>query len=276
MFNQEWTLQFIFCNLYQYYLKLLKMENIVNNSYFDVSVSDKLGIIYFKKNVFSFLVSKDDSESLLNVLNKFQYDPEIKALFFYNNPGVFGEKNYEKFLLKVIKEGETDDKFEVPKFSDKQMRSWEIRRLDEYVNFLASYKKLCFTLLSGDIVTPFFGGSLAMDIRYATPDMFFSLAHKKYGLHPSGGLPFFLVNQIGYNKAMELMFSDKIDAYEALNLGLINKIIEKSNPLEIAIEGISTILKTQSCTIRRTKELASFTRNAIFEYFQFEKTMLGI
>lgn len=110
-----------------------------------------------------------------------------------------------------------------------------------------------------------------MDIRYATPDMFFSLAHKTSGLHPSGGLPFFLVNQIGYNKAMELMFSDKIDAYEALNLGLINKIIENSNPFEIVKEEISTILKNRSCTIRRTKELASFTRNAIFEYFQFEK-----
>lgn len=75
---------------------------------------------------------------------------------------------------------------------------------------------------------------------------------------------------------MELMFSDKIDAYEALNLGLINKVIEKDNPVEIAIEEISTILKNRSGTIRRTKQLASFNRNAIFEYFQFERSILNI
>jgi enoyl-CoA hydratase/carnithine racemase len=141
---------------------------------------------------------------------------------------------------------------------------------------LASYKKLCFTLLSGDIVTPFFGGSFAIDIRYATPDMVFSLAHKKYGLHPCGGLPFFLVNQVGYNKAMELMFSDKIDAKEALKLGLINKIIEKNNPVEIALEEISTILKNQSCTIRRTKQLASFTRASLNDYFKYESSLLNL
>lgn len=72
------------------------------------------------------------------------------------------------------------------------------------------------------------------------------------------------------------MFSDKIDAYEALNLGLINKIIEKDNPSEIAIEEISKILKNKSSAIRRTKQLASFTRNTIFDYFQYERTLLGI
>jgi enoyl-CoA hydratase/carnithine racemase len=251
------------------------MENIISNSYYEVSIIDSLAIIYFKGNIFQLLMSTEDNENFLALLNKFQYDTEIKALFFYNDPGVFGEDNYELFLLYIMNHEKKDDKFEIPQFSDKDIRSWEIRKLDEYITFLASYKKLCFTLLSGDIVTPFFGGSLAMDIRYATPNMVFSLAHNKYGLHPSGGLPFFLANQLGYNKAMELMFSDKIDANEALNLGLINKIIEKNNPVEIAIEEISTILKNKSSNIRRTKQLASFTRNTIFDYFQFERSILG-
>jgi hypothetical protein len=252
------------------------MENTISNSYYEVSIIDSLAVIYFKGNIFQMLMSNEDNVSFLTLLNKFQYDTEIKALFLYNDPGVFGEKNYELFLLYVMNEGKKDDKFEIPQFSDKDIRLWEIKRLNEYVSYLASYKKLCFTLLSGDIVTPFFGVSLAMDIRYATPDMVFSLAHKKYGLHPSGGLPFFLANQLGYNKAMELMFSDKIDANEALNLGLINKIIEKNNPVEIAIEEISTILKNKSSTIRRTKQLASFTRNTLGDYFKYENSLLNL
>jgi hypothetical protein len=252
------------------------MENIVSNSYYEVSISESLAVIYLKGNIFNLLMSNEDNKIFFDMLKRFQSDPKIKALFFYNNPGVYGEENYETFLLWIMNEDKKDDPYEIPQFSDKDIRMWEIKRIDEYVTFIASFNKLCFTLLSGDVVTPFFGGALAMDIRYATPEMFFSLAHNKFGLHPSGGLPFFLVNQLGYNKAIELMFSDKIDAYEALNLGLINKIIEKDNPSEIAIEEISKILKNKSSAIRRTKQLASFTRNTIFDYFQYERTLLGI
>jgi hypothetical protein len=252
------------------------MENIISNSYYEASTIDSLAVIYLKGNVFQLLISNEDNKIFFDLLRRFQSDLKIKALFFYNHPGIFGEKNYELFLLYIMNHEKKDDSYEIPQFTDKDIRMWEIRRLDEYVSFFASFNKLCFTLLSGDIVTPFFGGSLAMDIRYATPDMFFSPAHNKFGLHLSGGLPFFLVNQLGFNKAMELMFSDKIDANEALKLGLINKIIEDSNPVEIAIEEINVILKNKSSTIRRTKQLASFTRNTIFDYFQFERTILGI
>jgi len=240
------------------------MENIETSLHYDVSVIDRLAIVYLKEDAFEFITSKESSDKLLELLKKFQYDPQIKALLFHNNSGVYGEVNYNNFLKRVLDGKQTDSEFEQPQFCDRDIRFQQIRRLDNYVEFLATYKKLCFTLISGDIVTPFFGGSMAMDIRYATADMYFSLAHTKYGLHPSGGLPFFLVNQIGYNKAMELMFSERITAKEALILGLINNIIEDKNPLEIALKEINKIISNRSCTIRKTKELASFSRGGDF------------
>ena len=252
------------------------MKNIISNSYYEVSIIDSLAIIYLKGNIFQLLMSNEDNKRFLALLNKFQYDPKIKALFFYNNPGVFGEGNYENFLLFIMGESKKDDEFEIPQFSDKDIRTWEIRRLDEYVIFLASYKKLCFTLLSGDVITPFFGASLALDIRYSTPDMYFSLAHLKYGLHPSAGLPYFLVQQLGYNKAMELLLKDRISAEEALELGLINRIVKSDNPVDEIIKEIQSLTNIRTYTIRKTKQLASFTRSTIFDYFQYERTLLGI
>jgi len=252
------------------------MENIETNLHYDVSVIERLAVIYLKEDAFGFITSKESSNKLLELLKNFQHDPHIKALLFHNSPGVFGETNYNNFLNKILDEKQTDGDFEQPQFCDGNIRFQQIRRLDHYVEFFATYKKLCFTLISGDIVTPFFGGSMAMDIRYATADMYFLLAHTKYGLHPSGGLPFFLVNQIGYNKAMELMFSERITAKEALILGLINKIIEDKNPLEAALIEINKIISNRNCTIRKTKELASFSRRGISEYFQLESIILNL
>jgi len=148
--------------------------------------------------------------------------------------------------------------------------------LNRFVNYLSNYNKLCFTVLSGGIVTPFFGISMATDIRYATPEMYFSLAHNKYGLHPSGGLPYFLIHRLGYNKAIELMFSERITAEEALELGLINKIVPKENLLDFVINDIEKITKLSSCTLRRTKQLSAYVRNSLSDYFTYESSLLNL
>ncbi|MDY6801506.1 MAG: hypothetical protein SVU94_09815 [Bacteroidota bacterium] len=57
------------------------MENIISNLYYEVSIIEGLAIIYFKGNIFKLLMSNEDNDSFLSLLNKFQYDPEIMALF---------------------------------------------------------------------------------------------------------------------------------------------------------------------------------------------------
>ena len=168
------------------------------------------------------------------------------------------------------------ERFDTPNFCDKFLRHKEMNILIHFVRYLSQFKKICFILLSGGIVTPFFGASMALDIRYATPDMYFSLAHIKHGLHPSGGLPFFLVRQLGYNKAMELLLKDKITAQEALNLGLINRIIKADNPVNEIINEVQNLTGIRSCTLRRTKQLAAFTRDSLGDYFKYESSLLNL
>ena len=222
------------------------------------------------------LTTSRDSELLLNTLNTLQFDPKIKALLFLNIPECYGEKVYDSFLKENMLSFEERDDFELPSFCDDKVRLREINILNRFVLYLANLKKLCFTVLSGGIVTPFFGASLATDIRYATPEMFFSFAHNKYGLHPSGGLPYFLTHQLGYNKAMEMIFSEKISSKEALELGLINKIVPRENLLEFTINKIEKITQFSSCTIRRTKRLSAYVRNSLSDYFTYEGSLLNL
>ena len=251
------------------------MEKIIN-AFYEVKVKDSLAIIFIKKDVFNMLSTGHNSEVLFNTLNSLQDNHKIKALLFLNTPECYGEKAYDSFLKKIMLPFNERNGHEVPNFCEKNARLREINILNRFVKYLANYKKLCFTVLSGSIVTPFFGVSLATDIRYATPEMFFSFAHNKYGLHPSGGLPYFLIHQLGYNKAMEIMFLEKISSKEALGLGLINKIVPGENFLELVIEDIEKITQFSSCTIRMTKQLSACVRNSLSDYFTYESSLLNL
>jgi len=251
------------------------MEKIINDFY-EVEVNDSLAIIFIKKDVFRLITTGRDSELLLKTLDILQFDPKIKALLFLNTPDCYGEKVYDSFLKEIMLSFKESNDSEVSSFCEKNAKFREINILNRFVKYLANYKKLCFTVLSGSIVTPFFGASLATDIRYATPEMFFSFAHNKYGLHPSGGLPYFLTHQLGYNKAMEIMFSEKISSKEALVLGLINKIVSSGNLLDFVINDIEKITQFSSCTLRRTKQLSAYVRNSLSDYFTYEGSLLNL
>ncbi len=245
------------------------MENLTTNFY-EVTLRDELAIILFKNDVFELLCNRSNSDSLFEILNNIGGDHKIKALLFSNEPECFGEKAYDKFLNKIMFSETKSKDSESSNFADRNLRIKEIIVLNRFVEYISNYKKLCFTVLRGNIVTPFFGLSLATDIRYATPETYFSLAHNKYGLHPSGGLPYFLVHQLGHNKAIELMLSETISSKEALELGLINKIIPKDNFLNIAIDHIKKITKFKNSVLNSTKRLSSNARNSLSDYLSFE------
>ena len=76
-----------------------------------------------------------------------------------------------------------------------------------------------------------FGLSLvcACDLAIATEDAYFTSAYRQLALTPDGGLTFALPRIVGLRKALEiLLLSERIDAAEALRLGLVNKVV----PLE--------------------------------------------
>ncbi|RLI77467.1 2-(1,2-epoxy-1,2-dihydrophenyl)acetyl-CoA isomerase [Archaeoglobales archaeon] len=68
---------------------------------------------------------------------------------------------------------------------------------------------------------------LASDYAVASKNAVFSSGFARIGLSPNTGSSFFLPRSIGFKKAFELMSTARsFDAMEALNLGIVNEVVE--------------------------------------------------
>ncbi len=82
------------------------------------------------------------------------------------------------------------------------------------------------------------GFSLALtgDIIYAVKDAKFTVAYTNAGLSPDGSSTYFLPRIVGLKKAKELMLTNRVlSAQEALNIGIIDKVVDSLAELEIAV-----------------------------------------
>ena len=91
--------------------------------------------------------------------------------------------------------------------------------------------------LNGYAVGLGWGLALGTDIRIAGDDARFQVAQLKRGLFADYGLGHFLPQQVGHQRALELMLTARmIDAEEALALGLVLKVVPKEHLMDAAFE----------------------------------------
>lgn len=94
------------------------------------------------------------------------------------------------------------------------------------------------------------GFSLAMacDLRLASVDAKFKQAYTSIGLSPDGGWTISVARQIGMAKTAELLLLDPtLKAEEALNLGLVNRVVPTADLLEEAMK-LAQLVSSKSLT----------------------------
>lgn len=239
-------------------------------------VIDDIVFIKFKNDVFETMTDLAESERLLNLLEYLRKDDQINALILSNEPESFGEKTYDKFIIRILHQDLEKNHLYPEEAIDKISRSKQINILNHVILYLIRINKITVAALNGKIATPFFGASLAMDFRFVSEDMEFVLPHTKFGLHPTGGLPYFLPRYIGHGKAMEyLLTGQKIPAQKALKLNLVNAVFPQKNFEQQVIERIRAINQQDFGSIGVSKRLAYFNRDEIIQYFEMEMEMFN-
>jgi len=94
-----------------------------------------------------------------------------------------------------------------------------------------------------------------VDIRVATPRATFGVVEPKRGLFAGGGTTARLPRQVPYAAAMEfLLTAEAFPAQRALELGLINQIVEPDELMDTARDWARRILANGPLAVRATKE----------------------
>lgn len=97
---------------------------------------------------------------------------------------------------------------------------------------------------------------LHCDLVYATESTVFSLPFVNLGLCPEAGSTYLLPRLVGNVRAAELLFfGDKFDALRALELGLINKIVDEESYWAYAQQQAEILAQKPKEALQVTKKL---------------------
>jgi enoyl-CoA hydratase/carnithine racemase len=252
------------------------MGKVIDNLYFEASIGDNLAVVSFKAEAFELISSITESQVMMDFIRDAEYNNAVKGLLLLNQPGCLGENAYDQFIRSILKEDDTLENKDVPTFLERNTRFRQINILNKFIRFLAGYQKLVIAGIGCTIVTPFMGVALVADFRVASPNGVFSLAHRKYGIHPSGAIPFFLNHYVGHSRAMEIQLSDRISAEDAFRLGLVNQILPHDNFSQNCIRYCQAYLNNFRSTLRNTKRLNNFKDRWLHEYQEFEGSLMNL
>ena len=236
------------------------------------SISDRIAVLKFKCNAFEALTNLDHANKVLPWFDLVENDPNIKGVIVFTEKNCQGEDAYVNFLSEITgRKIEKDKLDEITRFEKSDIRAIEINMLIILIRKIYSFKKIFFSTVNGEISTPFLGLSLASDFRFVTNDFKMLFSHVKFGLHPSGAVPYLLPKYLNRQVAMNyLLRGGSINAEEALRFNLVNEILPSENFEEDCIKKANDYVYLSMSTLKSTKSLMNINLKELEDYFNIE------
>ena len=114
---------------------------------------------------------------------------------------------------------------------------------------IAEVGKPVIGAVNGFAITGGFELALMCDFLIATPNAKFADTHARVGVVPGWGLSQKLPRLIGINRAKELSLTGNfLDAENAMNWGLVNRVVEEQELINVCIELAQDIASTDPAT----------------------------
>lgn len=179
-------------------------------------------------------------------------EPGVKALVIQAEGKAFSVGGDIGWMAQALKEGRQQD-------------LEDLLDLGSQVAYgLLTLPKPVVAVVQGAAAGGGMGLALSADLRIATPDLVFSMAFVKIGLHPDWGSSVALGRLVNPATAAELMLTgDRVDAPRALALGLVNRVVP-AEQMEGAVQALARQLaEGPAATFSAIK--ASVLRNQGFE-----------
>lgn len=176
-------------------------------------------------------------------LNNFASTPEVKVVVIKSSGDSFCAGADLEYLLSL-------------KNNSYQDNLKDTQHIAELFDTIYHFPKLTISQVEGYAIAGGCGIATATDFCYATPQAKFGYSEVKIGFVPAL-VSVYLVRRIGEAKAKEFLLTGNIySAEESLNLGVVNKILDKENIDEfIYTTAVKLAETTSSDSITATKQL---------------------
>lgn len=205
----------------------------------DYEKKGNIALVTFNRPEAMNCINLDDLNELGRIWLDFIEDDEMRVAVLTGA----GEKSFcagadLKELIPKITSGELPIPHTVPGF---------LKNVDCFKPIVAAVNGAC--LAGGTEILQ------ATDIRVAVEEATFGLAEVKWSLFPMAGSTVRLARQIPYCWAMEILLTgDPITAEQALNIGLINRVVPRDQLMDTAMAFAERIAGNGPLAVRAVKE----------------------
>ena len=235
-----------------------------NNDYFMASKTGKVVVFSFKGNLFLTSTIFEAREAVLDFFDQVSNTDAVRVVVLLNLSNRSLREDYLEFYNMI--------------FSSK-LRENAILRMyrtfDQIILRIVESDKFFISTVSGKIIPQLFNVSLACDYRVVAKNTVLENIPLELGLVPKGGGAYFLGSLLGLSKTKEFLLSDKkITADEALNLGLVNQVVDLENLKDAALAAAEHYAQIAVTSLSGIKRLVNYSTKDLKQYLEFENEQL--
>jgi enoyl-CoA hydratase/carnithine racemase len=187
-------------------------------------------------------------QSMADAINEAEQDTAVRAILIVGKPEIFTAGNdLEDFMKTSPSTGALED-----------------RSVYKFMMALSGTTKPVVAAVAGAAVG--IGTTLLMhcDLVYAADSAKFSMPFSQLGLCPEFASSVLLTQIAGYPRAAEkLMLGEAFLAQEALDMGLVSRVLPAAELLAFAQGQAAKLVALPASSIRATKQLMKASRNAL-------------
>ncbi|USX21477.1 enoyl-CoA hydratase [Oxalobacteraceae bacterium OTU3REALA1] len=187
-------------------------------------------------------------QTMADAINEAEQDTAVRAILIVGKPEIFTAGNdLEDFMKTAPSTGAIED-----------------RSVYKFMMALTGTTKPVVAAVAGAAVG--IGTTLLMhcDLVYAADSAKFSMPFSQLGLCPEFASSVLLTQIAGYPRAAEkLMLGEAFLAQEALEMGLVSRVLPAAELLAFAQGQAAKLVALPASSIRATKQLMKASRNAL-------------
>jgi len=135
-----------------------------------------------------------------------------------------------------------------------ELRDAYIRGLQALTRAFQAFEKPIVAAMNGPAIGAGLGLALNADIRIASKRARMGATFANVGLIPGDGSGYLLSRAIGFSRAMELLLTARvIDSARALEIGLVNEVVEADDLMKRALEVAGEIARLPPTAVKLAK-----------------------